>query len=74
MSNLLEDQIRYVIVNSETGEQWHSDVYHNATGAKTSYYHASKYYDRAANKWKCVRFDDQTKYKLVKVKLVPVDE
>ena len=74
MSNLLEDQIRYVIVDSETGELWGGDVYSNTTGAKTSFFHASKYYDRQVNKYKTVRFDDQTKYKLVKVKLVPVDE
>jgi hypothetical protein len=74
MSDLLEDQIRYVIVDSETGEMWYSEVYNNTTGAKTSFFHASRYYDRTTGTYKTIRFDDQTKYKLIKVKLVPLDE
>lgn len=74
MSNKLEDQIRYMIVNKETNEVWHGEVYSNTTGAKTSFFHASKYYDRQVNKYKTVRFDDQDKYKIVKVKLVEIVE
>ena len=65
----LEDVIMYAIRNKETGEVWGSP-FSNITGAKTSWYHASRYYDRVVNKYICIRFDDQDKYEIVKVKLV----
>lgn len=72
MSNKLEHQVKYMIVDKETGDVWCSDIYHSPTGAKTSFYHASRYYDRQVNKYKTIRFDDQDKYKIVKVKFVEV--
>lgn len=72
MSNKLENQIRYAIVNKETEEMWHQELYHNPTGAKTSFFHASKYYGRQELKYKTIRFDDQDKYKIVKVKLMEI--
>ena len=72
MITKLEDQIRYAIVCKETEQMWHYELYHNPTGAKTSFFHASKYYDRQERKYKTIRFDDQDKYKIVKVKLMEV--
>lgn len=60
---------RYIIIDSETDELWSNDVYHNVAGAKASYCHASKHYDRTKGKWVKERFDDQTRYKIVKVNL-----
>jgi hypothetical protein len=69
----LEDVVMYAIRNKETGAMW-GDPYSNKTGAKTSWYHASRYYDQPNRRYVCIRFDDQDKYEIVKVKFVVVDE
>lgn len=68
----LSDQTRFVIVERETRELWGLDVYHNKTGAKTSFFHAGKHYDKSLNKYVTTKFDDQDKYEIVEVKLVEV--
>lgn len=69
----LEDERQYVIVDKVTKELWSSEVYLSVSGAKTSYLHATR-----RSNWPRIssssRFDDQDKYEIVKVKLVPVDE
>lgn len=73
-NNTIETTERFVIVNHKTGELWGSDLYHNTTGAKTSFFHGSRYYNRSINKYCTVRFNDQDEYEIVKVKLVRVDD
>lgn len=68
----LEDERQYVIVDKVTKELWSSECYLSTTGAKTSYWHAST--DRINGRYTKTKFDDQDKYEIVKVKLVPVDE
>ena len=63
----LEDERQYVIVDKATKELLSSEVYLSITGAKTSYWNA-------VGRWDGIKFDDQDKYEIVKVKLVPVDE
>jgi type I restriction-modification system DNA methylase subunit len=70
----IEDKILYAIVNKTTGEAWGYDTYSSPTGCKTSWFHASKYYCRKSNRYKTIKFDEQDKYKIVKVKLVIVGE
>ncbi len=74
INQFIETSERFAIVNKETNEVWGSDLYHNTTGAKTSFYHTNKYYDRSINKYCTIRFDDQDKFEIVKVKLVRVDD
>ena len=47
----------YVIINSETGEQWGADVYASKAGASSSYNHYHNNGWRNSNKHK---FADQT--------------
>jgi hypothetical protein len=71
----LEDERQYVIVDKVTKELWSSEVYLSTAGAKTSYWHASeRYCGGLLNRYVKTKFDDQDKYEIVKVKLVPVDE
>ncbi len=69
----LEDKELYAIVHKITGEAWGDDTYSSLTGCKTSWFHAKKYYDREARKYKTVKFDEQDEYEIIKVKLVRVD-
>ncbi len=69
----LEDVVGYVIVNAETDEVWVDQVYSNPTGAKTSWAAARRYYDKVVRKWIKPKFNEQTTYKVVKVKLVEVE-
>jgi hypothetical protein len=68
----LEDKILYAVVDKDTGEAWGDDTYSSPTGAKTSWFHGSRYYDSDSRKYKTIRFDDQDEYEIVKVKLVRV--
>lgn len=68
----LEDVVGYVVVNAETDEVWREEVFYNQTGAKTAW--AAKHYDRAENQWIKLKFNEQTKYRVAKVKLVEVVE
>ena len=68
----LGDERQYVIVDKITKELWCSEVYLSITGAKTSYWHAST--DRINGRYTKTKFDDQDKYEIVKVKLVPTDD
>ena len=70
---MMEDKILYAIVHKITGEAWGDDTYSSPTGCKTSWFHASRYYDRQVNKYKTIKFDEQDDYEIVKVKLVRVD-
>lgn len=63
----------YIIVESETDEQWFSEVYYSASGAKTSWSAAKIYYDREKRSWIKPKFNEQDKYKIVKVNFVPVE-
>ena len=42
----LKDINMYAIVDSQTDEVWNSTLFHNIVGAKSSFKHASKRYDR----------------------------
>ena len=64
----------YIIVDSETDEQWYSEVYYSPSGAKTSWSATKRCYDREKRSWIKSKFNEQDKYKVVKVKFVPVDE
>lgn len=68
----LEDKELYAIVNKTTGDTWGDDTYSSTGGCKTSWYHASKYYDREVREWKTIKFDEQDEYEIVKVKLVRI--
>lgn len=70
----LEDERQYVIVDKVTKELWSGECYLSTTGAKTSYLHATKRSNWYKNPKLPIRFDDQDKYEIVKVKLVPVDD
>ena len=74
INQFIETSERFAIVNKRTNELWGSALYHNPTGAKTSFFHASKYYDRSVNRYCTIRFDDQDKYEIIKVKLVRADD
>lgn len=69
----LEDVVGYVVVNTETDEVWSDEVYSNPTGAKTSWAHSQyrRLWPQITTKPK---FNDQTKYRVAKVKLVEVVE
>ena len=70
----IEDKILYAIVNKDTGEGWGEDTYSSPTGCKTSWCHGRKYWCRVSQKYKVIKFDEQDEYKIVKVKLVIVDD
>ena len=70
----IEDKILYAIVNKDTGKGWGDDTYSSPTGCKTSWFHGSRYWCRESRKYKNIKFDEQDEYKIVKVKLVIVDE
>lgn len=70
----LVDKVGYVIVDKETDEVLGYDIYNNLIEAKTYYYHKAKYFDSLLRKWVTVKFDDQDKYIIKKVKLVEIDE
>lgn len=64
----------YVIVNKQTKELWSDGVYSSTAGAKNSYHHATKTFDRYTGYNSAIKFDEQDTYEIVKVKLVPVGE
>lgn len=71
----LEDKELYAIVNKATGEAWGDDTYSSPTGCKTSWFHAQRYYGSHYKNGKCKskKFDEQSDYEIVKVKLVRVE-
>ena len=64
----------YVIVNKQTKELWSDGVYSSSAGAKNSYRHATKRANWIRGEKSSIKFNDQDIYKIVKVKLAPVDE
>lgn len=70
----LEDVVGYVVVDAETDGVWREEVFYNQTGAKTAWAAAKRYYDRAKNQWIKPKFNEQTRYVVVKVKLVEIVE
>ena len=71
----IEDQVQYMIVDKETDELRTNEVYLSISGAKTSFWHSSiRWRGGLLNRWEKTKFDEQDEYKIVKVKLVIVDE